>query len=88
MPKTVLHLANNEEFRWLLQPELKAINDGLTYGIKQGTYRLDDVWTYRGYLNAEGLPQGVGIKLIAHYEKKIGEWNQGKLHGTAKIECS
>ena len=25
LPDTVLHLANGEEFQWLLQPELKAI---------------------------------------------------------------
>jgi hypothetical protein len=53
LPKTVLHLANDEEFRWLLQPELKAINDALKYGIKLGSR---SAWTYRGYLNAEGLP--------------------------------
>jgi hypothetical protein len=32
LPNTVLHIANEEEFQWLLQPELKAIKDGLTYG--------------------------------------------------------
>ena len=40
LPDTVLKIANTE--KWLLQPELKAIKDGLTYGIKQGTYRLLD----------------------------------------------
>jgi hypothetical protein len=29
LPDTVLHIANAEEFKWLLQPELKAIKDGL-----------------------------------------------------------
>jgi hypothetical protein len=32
LPDTVLHIANAEEYKWLLQPELKAIKDGLTYG--------------------------------------------------------
>jgi len=30
-PDTVLHIANKEEYKWLLQPELKSIKDGLTY---------------------------------------------------------
>jgi hypothetical protein len=33
---TVLHIANTEEYKWLLQPELKAIKDRLTYGEIQG----------------------------------------------------
>jgi hypothetical protein len=35
LPGTVLHIANTE--KWLLQPELKAINDGLKYGIRDST---------------------------------------------------
>ena len=31
LPDTILHIANEEEFHWLLQPELKAIKDGLIY---------------------------------------------------------
>ena len=31
VPDTVLHIAIDEESQWLLQPELKAIKDGLTY---------------------------------------------------------
>ena len=31
LPDTVLRIANTEEFHWLLQPELKAIKDGLEY---------------------------------------------------------
>jgi hypothetical protein len=31
LPDTILHIANDEEFQWLLQPELKAIKDGLIY---------------------------------------------------------
>jgi hypothetical protein len=31
MPDTVLRIANTKEYRWLLQPELKAIKDGLKY---------------------------------------------------------
>ena len=31
LPETDLKIANTEQFHWLLQPELKAIKDGLTY---------------------------------------------------------
>jgi hypothetical protein len=31
LPDTILRIANEEEFQWLLQPELKAIKDGLIY---------------------------------------------------------
>jgi hypothetical protein len=36
LPDTVLRIANTEDYKWLLQPELKAIKDGLTYGEIQG----------------------------------------------------
>ena len=53
LPETVLLIANTEKYRWLLQPELKAIKDGLTYG----TYEyidpapMDKYYSYEGYLN-------------------------------------
>jgi hypothetical protein len=39
---------------------------------------------YRGYLNAQGQRQGVGIVISVF--KFIGEWNEDELHGIAKIE--
>ncbi len=48
---TVLKIANTEKYEWLLQPELKAIKDGLTY-VEDKDY--DYGWKYRGYLNALG----------------------------------
>jgi hypothetical protein len=39
---------------------------------------------YRGYLNAQGQRQGVGI-LISLF-KNMGEWHEDKLHGIAKRE--
>jgi hypothetical protein len=51
LPDTVLKIANSEEYEWLLQPELKAIKDGLTYvENKDFNYGIK----YRGYLNALG----------------------------------
>jgi hypothetical protein len=31
LPDTTLHFGNFEKYKWLLQPELKAIKDGLIY---------------------------------------------------------
>ncbi len=51
LPDTVLKIANTEEYKWLLQPELKAIKDGLTY-VENKDYKKGH--KYRGYLNALG----------------------------------
>jgi hypothetical protein len=51
LPDTVLHIANAEEYKWLLQPELKAIKDGLTYGEIHGSEDVFGQWKYKGYLN-------------------------------------
>jgi hypothetical protein len=48
---TVLYIADTEEYQWLLQPELKAIKDGLRYGEKEGVSEYGGKWSYRGYLN-------------------------------------
>ena len=64
MPETVLRIAKSDSqgdnLLWLLQPELKAINDGLKF-----VEREED---YTGYINAEGQYQGVGI---IHYFGQI-----------------
>ena len=31
LPDTILRIANNKDYSWLIQPELKAISDGLRY---------------------------------------------------------
>ncbi len=37
-PGTVLKIADTE--KWLLQPELKAMNDGLVYGEEDGSFEM------------------------------------------------
>ena len=59
-PDIVLRIADTE--KWLLQPELKAIKDGLAFGVKEGIDENGYKWSYRGYLNTKGEFQGVGIK--------------------------
>ena len=53
---TVLKLAITDDTKWMLQPELKAIKDGLVY-----TEIFCDEYTYKGYVNKEGQREGVGI---------------------------
>ena len=69
LPDTILHIANEEEFHWLLQPELKAIKDGLIYVEDKICHYDGSMGKYRGYLNAQGQRQGVGI-LIDEYSDK------------------
>jgi hypothetical protein len=84
LPDTILHIANVKEFQWLLQPELKAIKDGLIYfEDKHSEYRAYEN-KYRGYLNAQGQRQGVGM--VIGESKYIGEWHEDNLHGIAKEE--
>ena len=89
LPDTILHIANDEEFQWLLQPELKAIKDGLIYVEDKDCYR-DDLYDgkYRGYLNAQGQRQGVGILIDIRSSKFIGEWHDDNLNGITKKEWS
>jgi hypothetical protein len=46
LPDTILQIANTEEHKWLLQPELKAIKDGLKFGEKQGEDENNEKWNY------------------------------------------
>ena len=80
LPDTILRIADEVEFPWLLQPELKAIVDGLIY-VEE--YVEDNEGKYRGYLNAKGQRQGVGIANYG-YMTLIGEWHENNLHGIAK----
>ena len=83
LPDTILHIANEEKFNWLLQPELKAIKDGLIYVEDKDCTYVGFKAKYTGYLNAHGQRQGVGIMNYG-FVKHIGEWHEDKLHGIAK----
>ena len=83
LPDTILRIANVKEFQWLLQPELKAIKDGLLYIEDKDCVYNELYGKYRGYLNAQGQRQGVGI-LKTNLFKEIGEWHEDEMHGIAK----
>ena len=82
LPDTILHIANHEETHWLLQPELKAIKDGLIYVEDKDCHYKGDKAKYRGYLNAQGQRQGVGM--VISRLCVIGEWHENELHGIAR----
>jgi hypothetical protein len=85
LPDTILRIANDKEFQRLLQPELKAIEDGLKY-VEDKDCEFDGYeCKYRGYLNAQGRRQGVGI-VVGCFFKQIGEWHEDELHGICKTE--
>ena len=84
LPDTVLYIANTEEFHWLLQSELKAIKDGLTY-IEEKSYPNG---IYRGYLNADGQREGVGQLMGRNGNFLIGEWHEDLEHGVVKFELT
>jgi hypothetical protein len=69
LPETVLLIADTE--KWLLPAELKALQDGLKYGFKEENHYYGK-WSYRGYLNAQRQPQGVGILTYEDGDKDIG----------------
>jgi hypothetical protein len=52
LPDTVLKIANTKEHRWMLQPELKAIKDGLKYVEDSDCYFDYCESKYTGYINA------------------------------------
>jgi hypothetical protein len=70
---------NDAEF--LVQAELKAIKQGLQYKEIESTLGTK----YYGYVNKEGMLQGVGMRVWPDGVKERGEYNQHKLHGTALI---
>jgi hypothetical protein len=82
LPDTILRIANVKEFQWLLQPELKAIKDGLIFVEDKDCVYCLRRGKYRGYLNAQGQRQGVGIVNFGVF-KHIGEWHEDNLHGIA-----
>ena len=52
LPNTRLFIADTE--KWLIQPELKAINDKLTYTTRYGKGEKKQKWKYRGYIDRNG----------------------------------
>jgi hypothetical protein len=70
LPGMVLHISDTE--KWLLQPELKAIKDGLKYGEIEKILQNGNKCSYRGYIDKKGIPQEVGIESFDYGLSHIG----------------
>ncbi len=78
-------IANTPETMFLLQPELLAIKNRLEYKQNlKGVNGLGLPFTYRGYVNASNLREGVGISTF-DLGYSLGEFHNGLANGTVKI---
>jgi hypothetical protein len=64
---SVLRVANTPETKFLVQAELRAIQQGLKYIEKENDYY--------GYVNQDGQREGVGIDILPSFSKSYGEWH-------------
>jgi hypothetical protein len=78
---SLLRVANTPNTQFLLQPELRAIQQGLQYKEIQ----VNEELTYNGYVNKDGLPEGVGIRIKTNGYKEYAEWHLNKQHGCQKV---
>jgi hypothetical protein len=80
---SLLRVANTPNTQFLLQAELRAIQNGLQY--KEIKYPSGNI--YNGYVDKDGLPEGVGMRIWSDDgQKEYGEFNLNKLHGCTKEE--
>ena len=68
---SILRVANTPNTQFLLQPELRAIQQGLQYR----EIKIDKEWTYKGYVNKDGQREGVGIRIKTNCYKDYAEWH-------------
>ena len=70
---SLLRVANTPNTQFLLQAELRAIQNGLQYGKIKNSSGL-----YNGYFIKDGKREGVGITTSAPRQKDIGEYHLDK----------
>jgi hypothetical protein len=79
---SLIRVANSPNTQFLLQAELRAIQNGLQY--KEIKYLDGDI--YRKYVDKDGQREGVGIRIFTEGYKDYGEWHLNNRHGCAKVE--
>jgi hypothetical protein len=79
---SLLRVANTPNTQFLLQAELRAIQNGLKYIEEE----VDEELTYKGYVDKDGNWEGVGIRIFTNGYKDYGEWHLNKPHGCVKVE--
>ena len=75
--ESLLRVANTPNTQFLLQAELRAIHQGLQYKEIQE----DEEHRYHGYVDQDGLREGVGMRISTDGEKDYGEWHLNKQRG-------
>ena len=77
-----LKVATTPATQFLLQAELRAIQQGLQYTEIQ----VNDRITYKGYVDKDGKQEGVGIRIWSNGEKDYAQWHLDNRHGVGKVE--
>jgi hypothetical protein len=77
---SLIRVANTPNTQFLMQAELRAIQNGLHYGEIKYSNGI-----YNGYLK-DGKREGVGITTMTSGQINIAEYHLNKLHGCAKLE--
>jgi hypothetical protein len=81
-PSLLMRVASTPNTRFLLQAELRAIQNGLQFKEKQ----VNEKVTYKGYVDKDENFEGVGIRIFTNGYKDYGEWHLNNQHGCGKAE--
>ncbi len=80
--ESLIRVANTPETQFLLQAELRAIQQGLKY-IEED----NEISKYKGYINNDDQYEGVGIEYNKDGTKIFSsEFHLNNLHGVVKVE--
>jgi hypothetical protein len=77
---SLIRVANTPNTQFLLQAELRAIQNGLQY-----VERSNKELTYKGYVK-DGNREGVGIRTWKDGQKDIAEFHLNECNGCGKVE--
>ncbi len=80
--ESLIRVANTPDTQFLLQAELRAIQQGLQYIEDDNKYGK-----YKGYVNKDGQLEGVGV-LYTDGIPVFSEFHLNNLHGVAKVEAA
>jgi hypothetical protein len=79
---SLLRVANTPNTQFLLQAELRAIQNGLQYGEIQ----VNEELTYKGYVDKDDNFEGAGMRIHISGYKDYGEFHLNNSHGCVKVE--
>ncbi len=77
-----LRVATTPTTEFLLQAELRAIQQGLQYT----EYQVNEDVTYKGYVDKNGKWEGVGIRIWSDGKKDYAQWRLNNIQGVGKVE--